>query len=348
MTDDPAWLAAFRQRLHARFAASPWSVPLLLRVSDAERAWQIQLPDRGGAAVDQRPLRIASVTKVYVAAALFRLAEHARINLDAPLADVVAADTAEQLRGGGYDPAAITVSQVMRHISGLRDHCFSNLFLDPMRADPDRRWTRAEQIGIAMRLGPPLAPPGAAFVYSDTGYVILGEVVERASECGLADAVPQLLQFAALGLSETEWDRSGRDAATIEQQYLGDHASSRWDASFDLFGGGGIVATLADVDRFLRALLGGRVFEREETLRAIFADLSTPSDPGFVHNGLMFRGPLDGEDVWAHTGFWGVQAAMLPGRGLALVAAFNRAPEEGAYGKDDLLVDFAAAVSEAE
>ena len=346
MSNEPVWLDALRFRLRERFDAQPWTVPLLLRASDADRVWHVQLPDVGGGPADRRPLRIASVTKVYLAATLFRLAEQG-FDLAAPLAITVGHETADRLRRAGYDVDAIAVSQVMRHIAGLRDHCFEDLFLDRLKADPGHRWTRAEQIGIAMSLGPPLAPPGASFAYSDTGYVILGEVVERASGGGLAEIVPALLSFSKLGLRETSWDRSDRGVTTLERQYCGEHDSTCWDASFDLFGGGGVVATLADVDRFLRALFGGQLFEREETLRAIFADRATPSDPGFIHNGLMFRGALSGVDVWAHSGFWGLQAAMLPEYGLVLVAAFNRAPEDGLYGKDEILTDFAAAVAKA-
>lgn len=346
MSNDPRWLDALRRRVQARFDPAPWTVPLLLRVSDERQSWCMQWPDTGGSAIDRRSFRIASVTKVYFAAAAFRLAEQGRLDLAAPLADAVGAETAKQLSRGGYDVAAITVDQVMRHTAGLRDHCFSDLYLDRLKADPGHRWTRAEQIGLAMRLGPSLTPPGAAFAYSDTGYVILGDVVERAAGGDLAETVPVLLGFDALGLRDTVWDSSGRDPATLERQYLGEHETTYWDASFDLFGGGGLVSTLADIDAFLRALLGGAVFTREATLRTIAADWTTPSDPGFVHNGLMFRGEVSGEDVWAHTGFWGVQAALLPERGLALAATFNRAPEEGVYGKDELLADFAVAVAE--
>ncbi len=320
-------------------------MPLLLRLSDADRSWCWSLPDSGGDAADRRPLRIASVTKVYLAAALFRLAEQGRIDLDAPLPCVAGPDTIALLRDAGYAVDAITVSHLMHHSAGLRDHCFSDMFLDRLKADPGHRWTRAEQIAIAMRLGAPLASPGVAFAYSDTGYVILGDVVERAAGATLADAVPDLLSFGPLGLDDSVWDEVGRDPASLERQCLAEHDATRWNASFDLFGGGGLVATLADMDRFLRALFDGQVFEDAATLRAIRADRSLPSDPGFVHNGLMFRGDVAGEDVWAHTGFWGLQAAILPARGLALTAAFNRTPEDGLYGKDDLLIDFAEAVA---
>lgn len=346
MRMQPAWLATLERCIQKRFAAQSWTVPLVLRVSDGDRHWCIQLPDGGGAPADIRPLRIASVTKVYVAAGLFRLQEQGRLNLQAPLAKVIGVETAALLARGGYDPRSITVDQVMRHTSGLGDHCFSDRFLDRVKAAPGHRWTRAEQIAIAMDEGAPTGLAGSGFAYSDTGYVILGEVVERAFEGPLPTALAELLGYDALGLEDTVWDHSDRDPHTLERQYLGEHESTQWDASFDLFGGGGIVATLADIDKFLRALLGGRVFEADATMQRIASDRDTPSDPGFVHNGLMFRGIISGEDVWAHTGFWGVQAAILPMRGLVLAAAFNRAPEDGVYGKDDLLVDFAQAVAD--
>lgn len=342
----PASLARFADRLEAAYRAAPWSPPLLLRVSDGQgRLWSAQAQeDARTGAVDERPFRIASVTKVYLAAAALRLVERDALALGAPLAEFIGPETAELLALGGYDPAAMNLDHLMRHTTGLRDHCSSAPFLDRLRAAPGRVWTRAEQIEIAVGLGGPLAPPGTAFSYSDTGYVILGEVVERASARPLPIAVPDLLGFERLGLRATQFERPG-DPGPLEAQYFGEVDARAWHATFDLFGGGGLVSTLADMDLFLHALFGGEVFEKARTLPDLFAAPPTPSDyPDYGHNGLMFRATLGDQDVWAHTGFWGVQAAYLPAEELALTATFNRSPQAGVYGKDELLEDFAASL----
>ncbi len=341
----PSWWTKLSATIAERAAEQPWQVPLLLRGSDRDGASTLLLPhDWDARPADRRPFRIASVTKIHVAAALFALAEQGRLSLDAPLARVSGDDTIRQLRERGYDPDAMTVAQVMRHSAGLRDHALSSDYHDRLVAGPDKRWTRGEQLALAMELGPPLAPPGEAFEYSDTGYVLLGEVIERTTGDGLATALPALLRFADLGLADTHWENPDVPPA-LERQYQGGVESTRWHASFDLYGGGGLVSTLADLDTFLRALFAGRIIGRS-TLDAIARDAMIASDdPAFGHNGLMFRGRLHGEDVWAHTGYWGVQAAILPARGIVLAATFNRAPEDGAYGKNELLVDFAAAVA---
>ncbi len=343
----PSWLDAFQRRVRERLQATTLETGLLVRVSDASGPrWVAELPEPSGPTApppDRRPFRIASVTKVYVAAALHRLAEAGRLDLDASLARYVGAPTAEALSRAGYAVSAITLDQVMRHRAGLRDHCSSDPFLDRLRAEPGHRWTRAEQVAIAAGLGPPLAPPGEAFAYSDTGYVILGEVLERASGARLGEALAELLKLERLGLRRTTLD-DGATAGLLPQDMDGVDALA-FDPSFDLFGGGGLVSTLEEVDGFLRALFGGRVFDDPRTLAALFAaPPSGTDDPAWGHNGLMFRATLSGEDVWAHTGFWGVQAAFLPARRLALTAHFGRAPREGAYDKDALLEDFVEAV----
>ncbi|MET0908057.1 MAG: serine hydrolase domain-containing protein, partial [Ilumatobacteraceae bacterium] len=63
--------------------------------------------------------RIASVTKPFVGAAALRLVETGRVDLDASLDVLLADETTEILRGGGYDTATITLRQLMTHTSGI-------------------------------------------------------------------------------------------------------------------------------------------------------------------------------------------------------------------------------------
>jgi D-alanyl-D-alanine carboxypeptidase len=54
-----------------------------------------------------------------------------------------------------------------------------------------------------MKHGKPLARPGAEFHYADTGYVLLGEILERVTGHSLAAAYRTLLHFNKLGLADT-------------------------------------------------------------------------------------------------------------------------------------------------
>jgi D-alanyl-D-alanine carboxypeptidase len=107
------------------------------------------------------------------------------------------------LGGDGYDPSAITVRHLLHHTGGLYDYATDGDYQTAVLSDPARRWTRAEQIGFAMDHGDPLARPGVAYHYSDTGYVLVGEIIEQASGRPLAAAYRTLLGFERLGVDET-------------------------------------------------------------------------------------------------------------------------------------------------
>jgi len=68
-----------------------------------------------------QPFRIASTTKVFVAAAIFRLIEDGLLGLYDPIRDHILPDTARILESGGYNPKAITVAELLGHTSGLAD-----------------------------------------------------------------------------------------------------------------------------------------------------------------------------------------------------------------------------------
>jgi D-alanyl-D-alanine carboxypeptidase len=253
--------------------------------------------------------RIASNTKTYVAAAVLRLAEDGRLRLDAPLSAYLPADQAALLAADGYDLDAITLRHVLSHTAGLADHSGDDRYGEAIIADPQHGWTRDEQVRRCVELFDPLGPPGNAFVYSDTGYVLLGGIVERVTGRELGAAVRDLLGFAPLGLTATWWEyaeNAPAGAGPRAHQYIGAHDVTTWNASFDLYGGGGLVSDVRDLGRFLRALLKGRVLHDEATLAAMTGDGTARYRLGLMCVALGDR------LAWGHQGFWNTFAFHVP------------------------------------
>src|SRR4051812_24387818 len=209
----------------ARTAAIPTKVPLSTRLertlkqfADAHPAFPgVALAVRApgfswsGAAGDadrttrkpltpRAPFRIASVTKTFTAAAILRLAEDGKLGLDDPIAHHLSPGTFAILRRGGYDIDRIRIRHLLQHTSGLYDYAEDPAFQTFVVSHPHHRWTRAEQVRFAITHGKPLFAPGTDFHYSDTGYVLLGEVLERETGHTLAAAYRTLLGFERLGL----------------------------------------------------------------------------------------------------------------------------------------------------
>jgi D-alanyl-D-alanine carboxypeptidase len=221
-----------------------------------------------------QPFRIASATKPFVAVAVLRLVEEGKLRLTDPIAGLIAPETAIQLKAGGHDPQAIRLRHLLEHSAGLPDHAQMQVYAERILADPAHEWTRAEQIALAMQGTRPLAAPGEGFSYSDTGYVILGEIVERASGQPLAAAVRARAGLDRLRLASTWWEAKEPAPAGAAQrlhQYLGTVDNHSWSPSFDLHGGGGLVSTTPDLATWYRAALTGKLFTRPETIAMALA-----------------------------------------------------------------------------
>jgi CubicO group peptidase (beta-lactamase class C family) len=181
--------------------------------------------ERGIPLTPQHPVRLASNMKTFVAAAILRLWEEGRLALDASLVDHLSSDFLQVLARDGYQPVAITIRHLLTHTSGLFDYGDSPAFGQKIEADPTHRWTRAEQLQSAMDWGEPYGPPGQVYRYSDTGYILLGDIVERTSGQPLAAALRELLEDAQLGLASTWLETLEPPPAGAKErahQYLGD------------------------------------------------------------------------------------------------------------------------------
>jgi D-alanyl-D-alanine carboxypeptidase len=152
------------------------------------------------------PVRIASNTKTYVAAAVLRLAESGRIDLDSVIGDLLPVEFSELLESDGYDPSTITVRHLLTHTGGLYDHGDAEAYTEAIIADPRHHWTPTEQITALVEWGDKLDEPERIYSYSDSGYVMLGLIIERITGQGLAEAVRELVGFDNLELASTWWE----------------------------------------------------------------------------------------------------------------------------------------------
>jgi D-alanyl-D-alanine carboxypeptidase len=306
--------------LHVHAPARGVDATLAAGVAERESGRPLR-PDHG--------FRVASVTKTFVAVAVLRLVEEGRLGLDDPVGRVLPAEYAAVLREGGYDLERITVRHLLTHTSGVYDYAMDERYFAAAFGDPARRWTPMEQVRAAMAWGSPRFEPGAGFHYSDTGYVLLGALLEHLSGRPLAAALRSLVGYGRLGLDGTYLETlepAPAGAGELTFPYFGDQHLAGMDASVDLYGGGGLVSTARDLARFYRALLRGEVLRHPETLAA----MRTVPGPGARAPGGAYamglqRRTIGGEECWGHTGFWGTAAYHCPASDVTLVRHVNQA-----------------------
>lgn len=205
---------------------------------------------------------IASLTKTFVAALTLRLAEEDELDLDDPVSKWV-----PRSRLG----PAITLRRLLDHTSGLFGVDENPAYVRAIDRSPHRRWTPEQTLRYVRR---PYFPPGEAWHYSDTNYVLAGLAIENATGSSVGAQMKTLL-FEPLGLRRTGLqpeDDPPPDVAhghgdpartgTIRDLTRGMRwvpydslASSEWTS-------GGMYATPVEVARFGAALFAGQVVKR--------------------------------------------------------------------------------------
>jgi D-alanyl-D-alanine carboxypeptidase len=270
--------------------------------------------------------RVASNTKTFTAATILRLVEQSQLVLDDSIADLLAPETVDALRAGGYRPDTMTVRQVLLHTGGIYNHGQDPAFQAAVEAEPAKRWTRLELVRFAMDHGNPVGEPGTVHSYSDTGYLLLGEIIERAADAPLAEAYRTLLDFEGLHLDATyleSLEPAPPDIAARAHQYIGDFDGFEMDPSFDGYGPAGLVSTVDDLSTFYRALLIGDVFTEPETLDTMLEIPVTNTESGAGMG--IFRIDVGGNTCWQHSGFWGTFVLTCPQIDVTIAASWAQA-----------------------
>lgn len=283
------------------------------------------------------PLRIASNTKTFVAATVLRLWEQNKIDLDASIAPLIAPELGAILVADGYDTAAITVRQLLQHSAGLYDHASDPRYIPSVLAQPDRRWSREELVRLAASYGDPKTAPGTEFSYSDTGYVLLGDIIERLTGKPLAQVVRSQLKLDTLGFHAIWWEEfepSPESAIKPARQWYKGTEVTEVDPSMDLYGGGGLLASAQDLALFMRALFEHRIFDRPQTLAEM---LKSGSHKGAERYRLgLIAEVVNGRQYFFHSGFWGTLAYYSPQSRLAVAGVTSH--QEGFQAMRDLVL----------
>ena len=205
--------------------------------------------------------RVASVTKMMVAALVLQEVERGRWTLDTTVGSVWPGLLA------GHD--AVTLRQLLSHTSGAPDYLAvvvgSATTLEELRAAVSRPFTDAELVADAHAL-PWQFDPGSQWSYSNTNYVVLGMLLARVNGQPLQRLLERRV-FGPAGMHQTAFATTPR----IEGAHLTEYARL-FDgplvsfASFDpsvFSGAGAVVSTAEDLDRFQLALSGGRLVSRQ-------------------------------------------------------------------------------------
>ncbi|MFF9766928.1 serine hydrolase domain-containing protein [Streptomyces sp. NPDC053086] len=227
--------------------------------------------------------RAGSITKTFIATVVLQLAAEHRLSLS----DTVERHLPGLLRGRGTDGRRITLRALLTHTSGLADFTEATRGTVPL--------TPFQAVRIALALPP--ARPGHYF-YSSTNYVLLGLVVRQVTGHSYASEAERRI-IAPLGLTGTSFPGSRRSLPAPHGRAYAADGSDVTELDPRVAGAAGeLVTTLADLDRFYGALLGGRLLPS----RRLREMLDTRAAHGSYGMGLFPVKLPCGTTVWGHNG----------------------------------------------
>ncbi|PFQ40478.1 D-alanyl-D-alanine carboxypeptidase [Bacillus cereus] len=285
--------------------------------------------------------RIGSVTKTFVATVLLQLAGENRLNLD----DSIEKWLPGVIQGNGYDGKQITIRQILNHTSGIADYIQSKDF-DIM--DTKKSYTAEEFVKMGISLPPDFAP-GKGWSYSNTGYVLLGILIEKVTGNSYAEEIENRI-IEPLELSDTflPGNSSVIPGTKHARGYIQpDGASELKDVTYSNPGSsdGEMISTADDLNKFFSYLLGGKLL-KEQQLKQMLTTVPTGRE-GMDGYGLGISETKlpNGVSIWGHTGgalgFTTLVGGRLGGKHTLVVNwnSLGRADSPNPY-KNILLAEF--------
>lgn len=262
---------------------------------------------------ENQPLLIASNTKTYVSAAILKLVEYGMLSLNQKIKTLLNKKTKRLLKINGYNVNEITVKDLLSHTSGITDYVDDSYF-SFVNENPNYKWTRNEQIKLAMKMANPIRA-GKAYSYGDINYLLLTEIIEKNTKKPFYIAIRELLEFKKHNLNQTwfvDLEDKPKNILPFAHQYSNKYNwdSSNQDPSWDLFGGGGLASTVTDLALFFQLLFEGEIIKDKSILSQIHTYVLPVEVSKYclgLQNISFFR-----ETAYYHGGFWGTDVMYLP------------------------------------
>jgi uncharacterized protein YbbC (DUF1343 family)/CubicO group peptidase (beta-lactamase class C family) len=290
---------------------------------------------------------LASLTKVVATAtSIMILVERGKVRLNDPVSQYI-----PELKGEGRE--RITIEHLLTHRSGYAPDF-----------DLRERWTSYDEAIKRLIKEPLRNPPGTRFVYSDIGFIALGEVVQRASGKPLDQFARENI-FAPLGMSETGFNPQSSLRSRIaptekrsgQMSYLGDSGTNAgtegeiWlrGAVHDptayrmngVAGHAGLFSTARDLSIYCQMILNGGQYRNVRILSPMtVAEMTRPrlvTESGGTR-GLGWdmntsystnRGDIFPLGSFGHTGFTGTSIWIDPASEMFVVFLSNRVHPDG-------------------
>lgn len=201
--------------------------------------------DRGINNTDQTTFRLASLTKQFTAVAVLRLVADGKLNLDDSICQYI--DNCPE----GWQP--VKIRHLLNHSSGIADYTD---FFD--YAQTEGQPARPEELLARFRDLPLAFTPGDLYDYCNSGYVLLGMVIERVSGRSYAEFIQREI-FRPLDMQHSGYDDGNAPNPDFAQGYSRAGYKTGFLNTTTLYAAGGLYSTVWDLYRWDQALYSDKL-----------------------------------------------------------------------------------------
>ena len=270
---------------------------------------------------------VGSITKTFVAALTLQLADQGVLGLSDPLS--------RWLPGAAGNSDA-TIRELLDHTSGIDDPFAHTSLLDALGARPRVAWTPAR---VLRYVGRPHFAPGRGWYYSNANYLLLGQILQKATGQSVATLIRQRF-LGPLGMSHTflqgeepvpgptalGYDAPANTTWALTALSDGSPYLPFTSLATALGTAGAVVSTAGDLSRWAQALYGGRVLPAPALGEMLDFGLTRGLHPRWPYGLGVQEVTFRGQASWGHSGLLsGYHAAMryFPATGLTIVVLVN-------------------------
>lgn len=242
---------------------------------------------------------LASVSKQFTAAAILKLAQERRLSIDDPISKYFPSEHSN------WD--AVQIRHLLQHTGGLPDYLAS--------VDVAKEYTPA-QLVAAIRKKPLKFSPGSKWEYSNTGYMLLGFVVEKVAKTSLAGYMAKSF-FKPLGMRNSFGNDPTNAKASKGFSKVGENVveQARTSKSLSQTGDGHVMSSALDLAKWEAALWTDKVLDAAWR-KLMFEPCPIPMDPGNPNSphygmGWVLGKTQAGRQIANHGGGWMGTATLI-------------------------------------
>jgi CubicO group peptidase (beta-lactamase class C family) len=257
--------------------------------------------------------RLASVSKQFTAASILLLAEDGKLKLDDSIRRWLPSLPASTDK--------VTLRELLSHTGGLID------YEDLMPANTTEQLNDHDVLRMLSATSKSYFAPGTAYRYSNSGYVLLGLVVEKASGQSLPAFMQQRI-FKPLHMDHTlMYVRGGPEVSHRAYGYSDDHGSWKrtdQDLTSATRGDGGIYSSIDDLAKWDAALYDHRLLSDASRKLAFSPHVKVVGEPYEASYGFGWR--ITGDTLWHSGESIGFRNVIVrwPKRHLTIILLSNR------------------------